>query len=80
MSDTYVVKEYGIGDKKLWQAGRDYENKRIIELLESKLCSCVTQPNDYNFADRAKLMQHIDCDYHAMIIEYHVSLIKGEQK
>jgi len=26
--------DYTISDKKYWQAGRDYENKRIIQLLE----------------------------------------------
>lgn len=26
--------DYTVGDKKLWQAGRDYERERIIKLLE----------------------------------------------
>lgn len=52
---------------------------RIIKLLESKLCWCVGQPlNEEN--GREELMKHMNCDWEAMMIEYHVALIKGENK
>ena len=57
------------------------ENERIVKLLESKLCPCVESdsfpsPDD----DREELMKHMNCAWEAMMIEYHVALIKGEQK
>lgn len=32
--------DYTFGDKRIWQAGREYEQERIIKLLEEQLCSC----------------------------------------
>ena len=57
------------------------ENERIVKLLESKLCPCVESdsfpsPDD----DREELMKHMNCAWEAMMIEYHVALIKGETK
>ena len=64
-----------------WAQGADYENDRIVKLLESKLCPCVESdtfpgPDD----SREELMKHMNCSWEAMMIEYHVALIKGEQK
>lgn len=66
---------------KGFQNGRTYEQERIIDLLESKLCPCVESdsfpsPDD----DREEIMKHMNCSWDAMMIEYHVALIKGEQK
>ena len=62
---------FSVGEKKAEQ--------RIIKLLESKLCWCVGQPlNEDN--GREELMKHMNCDWEAMMIEYHVTLIKGENK
>lgn len=63
-----------------WAQGVDYENERIVSLLESKLCWCVGKPLDVNKNDKEELMKHMNCDWQAMMIEYHVALIKGEQK
>jgi hypothetical protein len=63
-----------------WAQGVDYENERIVNLLESKLCWCVGQPLDIDKNDKEELMKHMNCDWQAMMIEYHVELIKGEQK
>lgn len=46
--------DYTIGDKRLWQAGRDYENERIRKLLDtSHICTCTdncrTDVNVYAF-------------------------------
>lgn len=61
------------------KSGIELERERIIELLESKLCWCVGQPlNEDN--SKEELMKHMNCDWQAMMIEYHVALIKGEQK
>jgi hypothetical protein len=30
------LNEYRIGDKAIWNAGREYEQERIIKLLQSK--------------------------------------------
>ena len=62
------------------QLGAEQERKRIIKLLESKLCFCLELPDDQTFADREELMKHMNCSWEAMMIEYHVALIKGEQK
>lgn len=59
--------------------GVQLENERIIKLLESKLCWCVGQPLNKDNG-REELMKHMNCDWEAMMIEYHVELIKGEQK
>lgn len=61
-------------------SGVSAEQQRIIKLLESKLCSCLDLPDDQTFADREELMKHLNCAWDAMMIEYHVALIKGEQK
>ena len=61
------------------QAGAAQERERIIKLLESKLCWCVGQPLNKDNG-REELMKHMNCDWEAMMIEYHVALIKGEQK
>ena len=62
-----------------FEAGIQVEQKRIIKLLESKLCWCVGKPlNEEN--GKEELMKHMNCDWEAMMIEYHVTLIKGEQK
>lgn len=63
-----------------WAQGVDYENERIIALLETKICWCVGQPLDVDKNDAEELMKHMNCDWQAMMIEYHVALIKGEQK
>ena len=64
---------------QLWDKATEYAEKRIIKLLESKLCWCVGQPlNEDN--GKEELMKHMNCDWQAMMIEYHVALIKGEQK
>lgn len=72
-------------EKKYWTEGllegRKLEQERIIKLLESKLCPCVESdsfpsPDD----DREEIMKHMNCSWDAMMIEYHVALIKGEQK
>lgn len=60
--------------------GRLREQERIIKLIESKLCFCLDLPDDHTFADREELMKHMNCSWEAMMIEYHVALIKGEQK
>lgn len=57
-----------------------FERDRIIKLLESKLCWCAGQPLDVDKNDAEELMKHMNCDWQAMMIEYHVALIKGEQK
>ena len=64
-----------------YQKGVQAEQERIIKLLESKLCPCVESdaipsPDD----DREEIMKHMNCSWGAMMIEYHVALIKGEQK
>lgn len=51
--------------------------KQIIELLESKLCWCVGQPLSEDNG-KEELMKHMNCDWQAMQIEYHVALIKRE--
>ena len=61
--------------------GTHNERLRIIKLLEGKLCPCVESdsfpsPDD----DREEIMKHMNCSWDAMMIEYHVALIKGEQK
>ena len=57
------------------------ENERIVKLLESKLCPCVESDSFPSpDADREELMKHMNCAWEAMMIEYHVALIKGEQK
>ena len=63
-----------------YKASTEAEQERIIKLLESKLCSCLDLPDDHTFADREELMKHMNCSWEAMMIEYHVALIKGEQK
>lgn len=65
---------------KWLRKGQEIAEKRIIDLLESKLCSCLDLPEDVTFADREDLMKHMNCAWDAMMIEYHVALIKGEQK
>lgn len=65
---------------QLWDKATEYAEKRIIKLLESKICSCLDLPDDQTFADREELMKHMNCDWQAMQIEYHLALIKGEQK
>lgn len=60
--------------------GVERERERIIKLLESKLCFCLDLPDDQTFADKEELMKHMNCDWQAMMIEYHVALIKGENK
>jgi hypothetical protein len=62
------------------QSGKQREQDRIVSLLEGKICWCVGQPLDVDKNDKEELMKHINCDWEAMMIEYHVSLIKGEQK
>ena len=52
----------------------------VIELLESKLCPCVESDTFPTADDREELMRHMNCAWDAMMIEYHVALIKGEQK
>lgn len=59
--------------------GAKQEQQRIIKLLESKICPCVGQPLNKDNG-RNELMKHMNCDWEAMMIEYHVALIKGEQK
>ena len=60
--------------------GAELERERIIELLESKICSCVENKVNFNFDDKEQFMKHLDCDWQAMMVEYHIDLIKGEQK
>lgn len=60
--------------------GKKKAEQRIIKLLESKICSCLDLPDDQTFADREELMKHMNCSWDAMMIEYHVTLIKGENK
>lgn len=62
------------------QSGKKRERDRIIGLLESKICSCVENKVNFNFDDKEQFMKHLDCDWQAMMVEYHISLIKGEQK
>lgn len=70
-----AVRAYNEG----FERGAADKMAEIIKLLESKLCWCVGQPlNEDN--GKEELMKHMNCDWEAMMIEYHVSLIKGEQK
>jgi hypothetical protein len=62
------------------QSGKQREQDRIVSLLESKICWCIDKRVDFKVDDREQFMKHINCDWEAMMIEYHVSLIKGEQK
>ena len=70
--------EWQKGYEEGLRVGIENENNRIMRLLESKLCWCVGQPlNEDN--GKEELMKHMNCDWQAMQIEYHVALIKGEQ-
>jgi hypothetical protein len=40
--------DYTISDKKYWQAGRDYENERIVKLLEGRIETIKAQ-GDWGF-------------------------------
>lgn len=75
---TELAAWYSGGDDA-FQEGVAFAENRIIKLLESKLCWCVGQPLNKDNG-REELMKHINCDWKAMMIEYHVALIKGEQK
>lgn len=61
-----------------FEEGKHFAEERIIKLLESKLCWCVGQPLNKDNG-KEELMKHMNCDWQAMMIEYHVALIKGEQ-
>ena len=43
--------DYTLGDKKLWQAGRDFERERIIKIITKRMqydcrckCECHAEP------------------------------------
>lgn len=61
------------------ERGAAEERERIIKLLESKLCWCVGQLLNKDNG-KEELLRHLNCDWQAMQIEYHVALINGEQK
>lgn len=62
------------------QSGKERERNRIIDLLESKICWCINEKVNFRTDDKEQFMRHLDCDFQAMMVEYHISLIKGEQK
>ena len=63
-----------------YEQGIKDEQERIIKLLESKICQCVDDNTIPDFNDREEIMKHMNCSWDAMMIEFHVALIKGEQK
>lgn len=62
------------------RSGKQREQNRIIGLLESKICPCVENKINFRMDDKEQFLRHMNCDWEAMMVEYHVSLIKGEQK
>ena len=69
------------GATSAFYQGVTAERERIVELLESKICPCVDSDTIPSLdADREEMMKHMNCSWDAMMIEYHVALIKGEQK
>jgi hypothetical protein len=66
--------DYTISDKKYWQAGRDYEDKRIIKLLEER--------RKRVFENSLGQSGEIWHQYQGILngIDMAIKLIKGEQK
>lgn len=62
------------------QSGKQRERDRIIQLLQSKVCWCINERVNFRIDDKETFMRHLDCDFKAMMTEYHIDLIKGEQK
>lgn len=68
-------------ERQCYDWGWEDAEEAIIEVLESKLCPCVESDSFPSPDDgREGLMKHMNCVWDAMMIEYHVALIKGEQK
>lgn len=68
---------------KVWvdsrNQGAKQEREGIIKLLKSKLCFCLNMASDVTFADKQEQLAHMNCDWKAMMIEYHVELIREGQ-
>lgn len=51
MEEQVSLTEYRVGDKAIWNAGREYERERIIKLLDDLLVSLNgAYPTDYGLA------------------------------
>jgi hypothetical protein len=66
-------------ERQCYDWGWEDAEQAIIEMLESKLCECVVDKTMYPMSDKETFLKHMNCDWEAMMIEYHVELIKGEQ-